>query len=95
MMMAGGCDVRTMASYLGHVSASMAPDACADVGPEAKRAAVGKVADSFDADLDSLCDFPSPTAAPSAAAGALTFSVGQLRAMLASAEGMEASHGHP
>ena len=60
MMMAGGCDVRTMASYLGHASASMAPDACADVGPEAKRAAVGKVADSLDADLDPLYDFPSP-----------------------------------
>ena len=56
---------------------------------------MGKVADSLDADLDPLYDFPSPTAAPSAAAGALTFSVERLRAMLASAEGKEASHGRP
>ena len=60
MMIAGGCDVRTAASCLGHASASMAPDACADVGPEAKRAAADKVVDSLDADLDPLYDFPSP-----------------------------------
>ena len=50
--------------------------------PDAKRAAVDKVADSFDVDLDSLYDFPSPGAAPSTSAGALTFSVDQLKAML-------------
>ena len=57
-------------------------DIYADVDPDAKRAAVDKVADSFDVDLDSLYDFPSPGAAPSTSAGALTFSVDQLKAML-------------
>ena len=65
MMIAGGCDVRTVASYLGHASVSMTQDIYADVDPDAKRAAVDKVADSFDVDLDSLYDFPSPAAAPS------------------------------
>ncbi|WP_283171506.1 tyrosine-type recombinase/integrase [Curtanaerobium respiraculi] len=93
MMIVGGCDVRTVASYLGHASVSMTLDIYADVDPDAKRAAVDKVADSFDVDLDSLYDFPSPAAAPSAAAGALTFSADQLRAMLAAAEEKEAGHG--
>lgn len=60
MMIAGGRDVRTAASYLGHASASMAPDIHADVDPKAKRAAVDRVAGSFDVGLGSLCDFPSP-----------------------------------
>ena len=60
MMMAGGRDVRTAASCLGHASASMAPDIHADVDPKAKRAAVDRVAGSFDVGLGSLCDFPSP-----------------------------------
>ena len=60
MMMAGGRDVRTAASCLGHVSASMAPDIHADVDPKAKQAAVDRVAGSFDVGLGSLCDFPSP-----------------------------------
>ena len=93
MMIAGGCDVRTVASYLGHASVSMTQDIYADVDPDAKRAAVDKVADSFDVDLDSLYDFPSSAAAPSAGAGALTFSVDQLKAMLAAAEEKEARHG--
>ena len=93
MMIAGGCDVRTVASYLGHASVSMTQDIYADVDPDAKRAAVDKVADSFDVDLDSLYDFPSPAAAPSAGAGALTFSVDQLKAMLAAAEEKEVGHG--
>lgn len=60
MMMAGWRDVRTAASCLGHASASMAPDIHADVDPDAKRAAVDRVAGSFDVGLGSLCDFPSP-----------------------------------
>lgn len=60
MMIAGGRDVRTAASCLGHVSASMAPDIHADVDPKAKQAAVDRVAGSFDVGLGSLCDFPSP-----------------------------------
>ena len=45
MMIAGGCDVRIVASYLGHASVSMTLDIYADVDPEAKRAAVSKVED--------------------------------------------------
>lgn len=60
MMIAGGRDVRTAASYLGHASVSMTPDIHADVDPKAKRAAVDRVADSFDAALDPPYDFPSP-----------------------------------
>lgn len=63
--------------------------------PDAKRAAVGKVSDPLDADLDPLYDFPSPATAPSAGVGALTFSVDQLKAMLAAAEEREAGHGRP
>lgn len=96
MMMAGGRDVRTAASCLGHVSASMAPDIHADVDPEAKRAAVDRVAGSFDVGLGSLCDFPSPPLRRRALAPAApTFSVEQLSAMLASAEGKGASRGRP
>lgn len=86
---------RVKTRYLGHASVSMTLDIYADVDPEAKRAAVGKVADSFDVDLDSPYDFPSPAAAPSAGAGALTFSVDQLKAMLAAVEEREAGHGRP
>lgn len=92
MMIANGCDVRTVASYLGHASVSMTLDIYADVDPDAKRAAVDKVADSFDVDLDSLYDFPQPAAAPSA--GALSFSVDQLKAMLAATEEKEKEAGH-
>ena len=51
MMIASGCDVRTGTSYLGHASVSMTLDIYADVDPDAKRAAMDKVADSFDVDL--------------------------------------------
>ena len=68
------------------------PGRLAGVDPDAKRAAVGKVADSLDVDLDSLYDFPRPE---NAGVGALTFSVEQLRAMLAAAEEREAGHGRP
>ena len=62
MMIAGGCDVRTVASYLGHASVSVTLGIYADVDPDAKRAAVGKAADPLDVDLDPLYDFPSPAA---------------------------------
>lgn len=51
MMIAGGCDARTVASYLGYASVSMTLDTYADVDPEAKRAAVSKVAEAFDVDM--------------------------------------------
>ena len=62
MMIAGGCDVRTVASYLGHASVSVTLGIYADVDPDAKRAAVDKAADPLDVDLDPLYDFPSPAA---------------------------------
>ena len=92
MMIAGGCDVRTAASYLGHASASMAPDACADVGPEVKRAAVSKVEESFDLDMSSPALWEPQTAQPAAEPEGLTFSVAQLEAMLAEAKRREAGH---
>lgn len=54
MMIAGGCDVRTVASYLGHASVSMMLDTYAGIDPEAKRAAVGKVDESFDVDMSAM-----------------------------------------
>lgn len=51
MMIASGCDVRTVASYMGHASVSMTLNTYADVDPDAKRAAVSKVEDSFDLDF--------------------------------------------
>lgn len=53
MMITNGCDVRTVASYLGHSSVSMTLNIYADVDPDAKRTAVSKVEDSFDFDADS------------------------------------------
>ncbi|MBM6998951.1 tyrosine-type recombinase/integrase, partial [bacterium] len=53
MMIVNGLDVRTVASYLGHASISMALDIYADMDPDAKRAAVGKVDKSFDLDMGS------------------------------------------
>ena len=95
MMIAGGCDVRIVASYLGHASVSMTLDIYADVDPEAKRAAVSKVEESFDAEMsghgDAIMD--SAIGAPRRREPALSFSVDQLKAMLAAAEEKEARHG--
>lgn len=89
MMIAGGTDVRTVASYLGHASVSMTLNIYADVDPDAKRAAVNKVEDSFDFDFDfgvepycSEAHMGGVSPAPSA----ITFTADQLRAMLAAAE---------
>lgn len=48
MMIANGTDVRTVASYLGHASPSMTLDIYADVDPDAKQAAVGKIDKEFE-----------------------------------------------
>ena len=80
MMIGNGCDVRTVASYLGHASVSMTLDIYADVDPEAKRAAVSKVEESFDAEMsghgDAIMD--SAIGAPRRREPALSFSVDQL-----------------
>lgn len=94
MMIAGGCDVRTVASYLGHASVPMALDVYADVDPEAKRAAVGKVEESLGAETGVCGDtvMESAIGAPKRRESALGFSVEQLKAMLA-AEEEKAGHG--
>lgn len=86
MMIAGGTDVRTVASYLGHSNVAMTLNTYAEVDPDAKRAAVDKVGEAFDIDLDGIfaeAEEPALT---------LTFTVEQLRAMLAEAERKEAAN---
>ena len=86
MMIAKGVDVRTVASYLGHASVTMTLDTYADVDPDAKRAAVFKVEESFDMDFGDLLGAPAPAASP---APSLVFTVDQLEAMLAQARAQE------
>ena len=95
MMIAGGCDVRTVASYLEHASVSMTLDIYADVNPEAKRAAVSKVEESFDTEMSGYGDaiMDNVIGAPRYREPAITFSVDQLKAMLVAAEEREAGHG--
>ena len=52
MMIAGGTDVRTVASYLGHSNVAMTLNTYAEVDPDAKLAAVDKIGEGFDMDLD-------------------------------------------
>jgi len=82
MMIGAGTDVRTVASYLGHASVSMTLDIYADVDPDAKKAAVDKVQDCFDADMTSIFDDSAEEPAP-ALPSALSFTEEQLEAMLA------------
>ncbi|MDO4890017.1 MAG: tyrosine-type recombinase/integrase [Coriobacteriaceae bacterium] len=89
MMIAGGTDVRTVASYLGHSSVSMTLDIYADVDPDAKRAAVANVEGAFDADL-SLPVQQTAQQLPAPQGAGLVFTAEQLRAMLAEAERREA-----
>ena len=91
MMIAGGCDVRTVASYLGHASVSMTLDTCAGIDPEAKCAAVGKVDESFDVDMSAM-GFDGPERSVETNTSSLTFTVEQLEAMLAEAKRREAGH---
>lgn len=91
MMIGNGCDVRTVASYLGHASVSMTLDIYADVDPDAK-AAVSKVEDSFDLDGCGPARIPDegPGRPPKTPEPAISFTVGQLEAMLAAAKAKEA-----
>ena len=84
MLIAEGVDVRTVASYLGHASVSMTLDIYADVDPDAKKAAVGKIeealgTDSLSAPIAPMLDEPHQP----------RFTANQLRAMLAEAERRE------
>ncbi len=92
MMIGNGCGVRTVASYLGHASVNMTLDIYADVDPEAKRAAVGKVNESFDLNMSSPALWEPQVAQPAAESEGLTFTVGQLEAMLAETKRREAGH---
>ena len=84
MMIAGGTDVRTVASYLGHSNVAMTLNTYAEVDPDAKRSAVSKVDEAFDIDLTGVF------AEPETPALTLEFTAVQLRAMLAEAERKEA-----
>ena len=87
MMIAGGTDVRTVASYLGHSNVAMTLNTYAEVDPDAKRAAVGKIGEAFNVDLDGVLaeglEEPAFT---------LSFTVEQLEAMLAQAKRGETAH---
>ena len=63
--------------------------------PEAKRATVSKVEESFDAEMGGYGDaiMDGAIGAPRRREPALSFSVDQLKAMLAAAEEKEARHG--
>ncbi len=90
MMIAGGTDVRTVASYLGHSSVSMTLNTYADVDPDAKQQAVGKIEDSFDIDMAGICGgSPLSAPAPQPQVPGVTFTVEQLEAMLAQAKRLE------
>ena len=51
LMISSGVDVRTVSSYLGHASPSMTLDVYAEVDPQAKQAALGKIESVFNAGL--------------------------------------------
>ena len=88
MMIAEGTDVRTVASYLGHSNVAMTLNTYAEVDPDAKRAAVGKICEAFDIDLDSVF-----AEEPEKPAFKLEFSVEQLQAMLEEAKRREREDG--
>ena len=85
MMIAGGTDVRTVASYLGHSSVSMTLNIYADVDPDAKKQAVSKVESAFDLGFGFDDDDEPEDEQPPA----LTFTVEQLEAMLAQAKAQQ------
>ena len=81
MMIAGGTDVRTVASYLGHSNVAMTLNTYAEVDPDAKRAAVDKIGEAFDIDLDGV--FAKEAERP---ALGFSFTIEQLEFMLAEAK---------
>ncbi|MBQ9002253.1 MAG: site-specific integrase [Eggerthellaceae bacterium] len=94
MMIANGCDVRTVASYLGHASVSMTLDIYADVDPDAKKAALSKVEDSFDFEskyFDGAMEWHPPQ--PEGASASIEFTEEQLLAMLAAVRSRKSGGG--
>ena len=86
MMIAGGTDVRTVASYLGHSNVAMTLNTYAEVDPDAKLAAIDKIDEGFDIDLTGAFAEPKPPAFT------LEFTIEQLEDMLAEARRLEAAH---
>ena len=82
MMIAGGTDVRTVASYLGHASVSMTLNIYANVDPDAKKAAVSKVEDSFDLDFYDISPEEAWSRFNKKQAPVIAFTEEQLLAML-------------
>lgn len=86
-MIGSGVDVRTVASYLGHSSVAMTLDIYADVDPEAKFSAVGKIEEAFDA--DGIGEVPAVSRLMRESEA--LYAVEDLRLMLAEAERGEAA----
>lgn len=87
MMIGNGCDVRTVASYLGHSSVSMTLNIYSDVDPEAKKASVAKVEESFDdIDVPGFFNIGEKHDAQSHTVQGIFFTVEQLEAMLEEAK---------
>ena len=90
MMIASGTDVRTVASYLGHSNLAMTLNTYAEVDPDAKLAAVDKIGEGFDMDLDIAY-----ARKPETPAFTLSFTVEQLEGMLAEARKRESGGEFP
>ena len=71
------------------------PGRLADVDPDAKRAAVGKVSDPLDADLDPPYDFPSPRCGVERWCRRPHLLGGAAQGDARCRRGKEASHGRP
>lgn len=82
MLIADSVDVRTVASYLGHTNVAMTLNTYAEVDPEAKRAAVGRIQAAFDIEESEVFKLPSASPEPQ-------YTVAQLEAMLAEARKRE------
>ena len=80
MLISDGVDIRTVASYLGHSNVALTLNTYAEVDPEAKRAAVGKIQDAFGVEDSPLF------AQKQASAFTMAFTVEQLEAMLEEAK---------
>ena len=81
MLISDGVDIRTVASYLEHSNVALTLNTYAEVDPEAKRAAVGKIQDAFDVEDSPLF------AQKQSSAFTMTFTVEQLEAVLEEARG--------
>ncbi len=77
MLISSGVDVRTVAALLGHSNVKETLDTYAEADPEAKRAALSKIQDSFDINLANVIDFPAVKSEPK-----IAFTIEELEAIL-------------